>query len=115
KTAIFSLSLLFVSSIGMTISSTFLFSFLSMLLLGLSMGVANAAVFKLVPQSVPQAIGGAAGWIGGLGAFGGFVIPPLMGMIVGAKGVSGYSQGFSVFVILSSLSLCVIFLLKGKN
>ncbi len=115
KTAIFSLFLLFASSIGMTISSTMVFSFFAMLLLGLSMGVANAAVFKLVPQAVPQAIGGAAGWIGGLGAFGGFVIPPLMGVIVGAKGISGYSQGFSVFVILSSLSLCVVFLLKGKN
>ena len=48
-------------------------------ILALGMGFANAAVFKLVPKYSPAAVGGAAGIVGGLGAFGGFVIPPLMG------------------------------------
>ncbi|MGE5256581.1 MAG: MFS transporter, partial [Hyphomicrobiales bacterium] len=48
------------------------------MLMALGMGFANAAVFKLVPKYTPRAVGGAAGIIGGLGAFGGFVIPPLL-------------------------------------
>ncbi|MDP4979961.1 MAG: MFS transporter, partial [Desulfobacterales bacterium] len=51
-------------------------------ILALGMGFANAAVFKLVPKYSPAAVGGAAGIVGGLGAFGGFVIPPLMGLFV---------------------------------
>lgn len=71
------------------------------MLLALGMGFANAAVFKLVPKYSPAAVGGAAGIVGGLGAFGGFVIPPLMGLFVKLKGLAGYSMGFWVFLILA--------------
>ena len=47
------------------------------LLIALGMGVGNAAVFKMVPKYVPNAVGGASGLVGGLGALGGFVIPPI--------------------------------------
>lgn len=76
--------------------------------LAAGMGMNNAAVFKLVPQCVPSAIGGAAGWIGGIGAFGGFVIPPLMGALVDLFGNPGYSAGFAIFMVLSLLSLVVV-------
>ena len=80
------------------------------------MGVNNAAVFKLVPHFVPRAIGGAAGWIGGIGAFGGFVIPPLMGEIVNIYGKTGYSKGFAIFILLAIFNLLIIFgLLKSAN
>ena len=75
------------------------------LILALSMGFANAAVFKLVPKYMPVAVGGAAGIVGGLGAFGGFVIPIFMGSFVDLAGTGGYSLGFSVFVLLSVVSL----------
>jgi NNP family nitrate/nitrite transporter-like MFS transporter len=82
------------------------------LLLALGMGFANAAVFKLVPKYSPAAVGGAAGIVGGLGAFGGFVIPPFMGLFVKLSGSDGYSLGFTVFLCLSILSLALFTLLN---
>jgi NNP family nitrate/nitrite transporter-like MFS transporter len=82
------------------------------LLLALGMGFANAAVFKLIPEYTPEAVGGAAGIVGGLGALGGFVIPPLMGFFVKLSGDKGYSLGFSVFLVLSIISLGLFFILN---
>jgi NNP family nitrate/nitrite transporter-like MFS transporter len=85
-------------------------------IMAIGMGVTNAAVFKLVPEYVPNAIGGAAGWVGGLGAFGGFVIPPLMGYIAGQMGSIGYARGFLVFIIISIICFGIIYLLdKNKK
>ncbi|AEB12575.1 MFS transporter [Marinithermus hydrothermalis] len=81
-------------------------------LMAIGMGINNAAVFKLVPKEVPQAVGGASGWVGGLGAFGGFAIPPVMAYFVGLSGTAGYAQGFLVFVVLSLISLALVYLLK---
>ena len=83
--------------------------------MAIGMGVGNAAVFKLVPQEIPQAIGGAAGWVGGLGALGGFVIPPAMGLFVRVYARAGYTLGFLVFVFLGIVSLFVIRLLSRKS
>lgn len=71
------------------------------MLLAAGMGVANAAVFKLVPTYTPAAVGGAAGIVGGLGAFGGFAIPPLMGLFVALEGRVGYGRGFAIFLVLA--------------
>jgi NNP family nitrate/nitrite transporter-like MFS transporter len=68
-------------------------------------------VFKLVPKYSPKAVGGAAGIVGGLGAFGGFVIPPLMGLFVKVNGSRGYALGFVVFLVLALLSLALFFIL----
>jgi nitrate/nitrite transporter NarK len=83
-------------------------------ILALGMGFANAAVFKLVPKYSPAAVGGAAGIVGGLGAFGGFVIPPLMGLFVKFNGSAGYAQGFGVFIGLSVLSIVLIAVLNRQ-
>ena len=80
--------------------------------LALGMGFANAAVFKLVPKYTPETVGGSAGIVGGLGAFGGFVIPPVMGLFVKVSGVEGYSQGFGVFLGLSLLSIALFAILN---
>ncbi|MCB2149530.1 MAG: MFS transporter [Deltaproteobacteria bacterium] len=85
------------------------------LLLALGMGFANAAVFKLVPKYSPTAVGGAAGIVGGFGAFGGFVIPPLMGFIVKIKGNVGYSHGFVVFLALALLAVGLVFTLNRRT
>jgi len=77
------------------------------ILMGAGMGIANGAVFKLVPKYVPHATGGAAGWVGGLGAFGGFVVPPILGLFVEAHGILGYSKGFIVYVILSAVAILI--------
>lgn len=83
-----------------------------MALLSASMGVMNAAVFKLVPQEVPQAVGGAAGWVGGLGALGGFVLPPVLGAFVEAQGEIGYARGFLVFLGLALLCLTLAAIIR---
>ncbi len=82
------------------------------MLLALGMGFANAAVFKLVPKYMPAAVGGAAGIVGGLGAFGGFVIPPVMGLFVKISGEPGYAYGFSVFVFLTAAALLLLLVLN---
>ncbi|HML08628.1 MAG TPA: MFS transporter [Xanthobacteraceae bacterium] len=77
------------------------------LLIALGMGVANAAVFKMVPKYVPDAVGGAAGIVGGLGALGGFIIPPFLGAVVDALGVQGYAGGFFAYMVLAVMAIGV--------
>jgi NNP family nitrate/nitrite transporter-like MFS transporter len=96
----------------MTMAREYELAIPGIVLLAVGMGICNAAVFKILPQAVPQAVGGAAGWVGGLGAFGGFAIPPAMGFAVRDLGDRGYSIGFIVFVFLALMSLCVAWVLK---
>ena len=77
------------------------------LLIALGMGLANAAVFKMVPRYVPHAVGGASGLVGGLGALGGFVIPPILGLFADALGAQGYAGGFFVYVVLAVAAVLV--------
>lgn len=73
-----------------------------MVLLATGVGVANAAVTQLVPLYVSEAVGGASGIVGGVGAFGGFVLPPVLGLFVDSFGVSGYATGFVVIAFLGT-------------
>jgi NNP family nitrate/nitrite transporter-like MFS transporter len=50
--------------------------------------------------------------VGGLGAFGGFVIPPVMAFAVDDLGQPGYSIGFVVFVFLALVSLGLTWMIK---
>ncbi|MBV9438851.1 MAG: MFS transporter [Candidatus Eremiobacteraeota bacterium] len=80
------------------------------------MGLQNAIVFKLVPIYVTRAVGGAAGWIGGLGALGGFVLPPLMGLTTGLiGGPHAYALGFLPIAILAVLALPPVVSLEFWN
>ncbi len=99
------LTLMLVGAILLTLSPQFAVAVAGAILMAIGMGVTNAVVFKLVPREVPDAVGGAAGWVGGLGAFGGFAIPPVMGWFVKELGPVGYARGFVVFVGLAVLSL----------
>jgi MFS transporter, NNP family, nitrate/nitrite transporter len=111
-TGILALGTMLAGAILMTLSADFNLSVAAEILMGIGMGVANAAVFKLVAQEIPEAVGGAAGWVGGLGAFGGFVIPPLMGSIVQVQGTGGYATGFAVFIGLAIVSLLLVEVLR---
>src|SRR5450759_36275 len=116
KTSMLSMFLVLLASVMLVYAQKTGIGIFAVILLASGMGVNNAAVFKLVPHFVPRAIGGAAGWIGGIGAFGGFVIPPLMGEIVNIYGKTGYSKGFAIFILLAILNLLIIFgLLKSAN
>jgi NNP family nitrate/nitrite transporter-like MFS transporter len=115
KTALISLFTMLFGALLMTISNEYMLSVLGELLMAIGMGVTNAAVFKLMPQYVSEAVGGAAGWIGGLGAFGGFAIPPILGAFVRAQGDVGYTSGFIVFIILATTSLTIAYGLKRSQ
>lgn len=112
-TTIVSLGIALIGAICMTFASTMTLAIIGIILLAIGMGVANAAVFKIVPNAVPEAMGGASGWIGGLGALGGFLIPPVMASFLNRSGFAGYSQGFSVFIVLIIIAIGVIALFKA--
>ncbi len=112
NTAILALLITLVGALVMTGSRQFELSVPGEVLMALGMGLCNAAVFKIVPQAVPKAIGGASGWVGGCGAFGGFAIPPVMALAVHNLGDPGYAIGFITFVFLSLFSLSMAWILK---
>lgn len=96
-----------VGSLLLTFSTVFALDLAGELVLAVGMGFANAGVFKLVPKYVPSAVGGASGWVGGLGALGGFILPPILGLFVGALGVRGYAGGFMAYVVLSAAAIAL--------
>jgi NNP family nitrate/nitrite transporter-like MFS transporter len=101
--------LMIAGTVVLGLSSSFVVSFLATLAVAAGMGLQNAIVFKLLPRFVPDAVGGASGWIGGLGAFGGFAIPPLFGAVTGAVGGDmGYAYGFLPFAALTLVALPVV-------
>ena len=112
NTAILALLIMLNGAMLMTVTELFQVAVPGILLMAIGMGICNAAVFKMVPQEVPHAVGGASGWVGGLGALGGFVIPPIMGLAVRREGHIGYPLGFITFVILALLSLTAVWVLK---
>ncbi len=115
RIALFSMFTILFAAVGLSFLADVTISIVVVVFLAVGMGVANAAIFKLVPVYVPKAVGGAAGWIGGLGAFGGFALPPIMGAIAGKYGEIGYARGFLVFVALSVINLIIIYMLINKK
>lgn len=111
KVALAGFSVMFVGGVLVTAMPGEWTSLAGIVLMGAGMGLANAAVFRLVPKYVPEAVGGASGWVGGVGATGGFLIPPILGEYVAVYGKSGYTLGFSLFVVLSVVSIVVAYLL----
>ncbi len=112
NTAILSLLIMLMGSMVMLNSQQFELAVPGIVLLAFGMGLCNAAVFKIVPQAVPTAVGGAAGWVGGLGALGGFIIPLILGVAVRNLGKTGYAIGFIVFIFLALFSLSLAWVLK---
>jgi len=112
NTAILALLITLQGAALMTLSDQFEVAVPGILLMAVGMGICNAAVFKMVPQEVPEAVGGASGWVGGLGAFGGFVIPPIMGYAVRQHGERGYPLGFVTFLVLAIFALSLVWVLK---
>ncbi|MDE3199040.1 MAG: MFS transporter, partial [Acidobacteriota bacterium] len=112
NTSILSLLIMIIGSVVMLDAHRYELAVPGIVLLAFGMGLCNAAVFKIVPQAVPHAVGGAAGWVGGLGALGGFVIPLILGMAVRNLGREGYAIGFIVFIFLGLFSLALMWVLK---
>ncbi|MDZ7777860.1 MAG: MFS transporter [Bacteroidales bacterium] len=116
RVAMLAMLLVLIAAVILFFTHTVILGITAAVILAVGMGVNNAAVFKLVPVYVPKSVGGAAGWVGGLGAFGGFAIPPVMGTIADIYGKAGYAKGFLVFALLALLNLVVIYaLMKNKK
>lgn len=118
RTALFAFSVVLVGALLLTFIVDFRLNLLGEILIGLGMGMGNAAVFKMVPKYVPEAVGGASGLVGGLGALGGFIIPPELGATVDALGTAGYAGGFFAYVVLAimAIGVCWYFIrLDGKT
>lgn len=97
------------ATVVIAFSETLAVSIIAMLAIAMGMGLQNAIVFKLVPHYVPEAVGGAAGWVGGLGAFSGFLLPPIMGAVAGAVGGDvGYARAFLVMTGLVAVGVIVV-------
>ncbi len=98
-----------IGTVALALSGSFALSLVASLVVGAGMGLQNAIVFKLLPRFVPDAVGGASGWVGGLGAFGGFAIPPVFGAVTGMVGGSmGYAYGFLPFAVLVAVAFPVV-------
>jgi NNP family nitrate/nitrite transporter-like MFS transporter len=107
RTAAFAFVAVLAGALVLTVVKTFSLALAGELLIAIGMGVGNAAVFKMVPKYVPDAVGGAAGIVGGLGALGGFIIPPFLGAAVDAFGTPGYAGGFFAYVVLALMAIGV--------
>ncbi len=112
---------LFLSLLGSLLLATnglLYVNIVGLLCLMIGMGVVNAGVFKMLPAFVPKAIGGAAGWVGGLGALGGFVLPNITSKFLTPEGAAvdaGYLQGFYVYTVLIVLSIIAVSALPRKK
>jgi len=116
KTAMLAFGSVLLGALVMVVAQSFPLAFLGETIIGLGMGIGNAAVFKMVPFYVPDAVGGASGWVGGLGAFGGFVVPPIMGFFVKELGPArGYPEGFTVYIALGVIALLFVWLLQSTR
>ena len=112
NTGVLALLIMLSGALLMCTATDFELAIPGVMLLAVGMGICNAATFKILPQVVPGAVGGAAGWVGGLGAFGGFTIPLAMSFAVSDLGQRGYAIGFIVFVVLALTSMSVMWVIK---
>ena len=115
RTLFFALIIALLGSTLMTFSHSLPVSVIAVLLMAIGMGVSNAAVFKIIPKEAPQVVGGVAGWVGGLGACGGFILPPLFGSFVHRYGQNGYATGFVVYIALMVVAILLTQILKAAN
>ena len=106
----------FAGALLIALTSSFSFHATGLLLMMVGMGGGNAGVFKMVPQFIPHAVGGAAGWVGGLGATGGFILPLVLALFLTEGGAAdvGYTQGFYVFALLALIVFIATALLPKK-
>ena len=113
--SLFALFFCLIGSFILFFSSSAIVSGASLFVMMGGIGVSNASVFRLIPVYLSGAVGGAAGIIGGVGAFGGFLIPPILGMLVNIMGKDGYREGFVVFILLFTVCCFIMAVLTRER
>lgn len=109
KMVALSMAILFVGALVMSFTSNAILAIICIVLIAIALGMSNAATFKLVPRFISKAVGGASGWVGGLGAFGGFLIPQIISVFIDKEGKVGYAHGFWVFVVLAVINILLLY------
>lgn len=113
KTANVGLMSLVIGSILMAVIPNLIFQILGLLLIAIGMGVNSAAVFKMIPQYSPNLVAGTSALVGGLGALGGFVLPPIMSWLDGGHDINKYPHVFWIFFVLAIVSLLCNFIVAA--
>lgn len=109
-------ALIFAGLVAIGLSHDFRISLAGTLVVAIGMGLQNSIVFKLLPIYVPNAVGGASGWVGGIGALGGFVFPPIMGFTTALiGGPEAYARGFLPLAVFVLVALPFVFILDRWN
>lgn len=107
KVSMGALTLVAIAGVLMNLQIGWTGLFLISMIISVAFGFNNAATMKLVPEYVSNGVGGANGWVGGLGAFGGFVFPTLMGQLVGISPEYGFGWGFLIFTVCALICMCI--------
>ena len=108
--ALIGLALLTAGAFVLTFSVAYGTSVVGMLVMAVGMGITNAATFRILLDYLPGGIGGAAGWVGGLGALGGFFYPIVLSQFLagGLAGDPGYHDGFAIFILSGGLGILLL-------
>jgi NNP family nitrate/nitrite transporter-like MFS transporter len=117
RTAFLALLVLAAGAALMVFAGSFAMAVTGLVLIAIGMGINNAATFKILPNVIPSAMGGASGWIGGLGALGGFIFPIVQGMFIRDPQTAdpGYNMSFVVYLGAAVVSLGLLLILTKKR
>jgi NNP family nitrate/nitrite transporter-like MFS transporter len=74
-----------------------------MFIVGCAMGIGKGSVYKYIPNYFPNDVGAVGGMVGMLGALGGFILPPLFGIL--GRWLQSPQAAFLALLLLTLLSL----------
>jgi NNP family nitrate/nitrite transporter-like MFS transporter len=70
---------------------------------GVVTGIGKAGVFKFIPDYFPNNVGAVGGMVGLIGAMGGFVLPPVFGLLLDITGV--WSSTWTILAVIAIVCL----------
>lgn len=112
KTSTYAILVFLIGAITVFVSNSIYITILGFIIMAVGMGLNNASIFKMVPDYIPEAIGGASGWIGGIGALGGFILPIILSKFVSIYNTIGYKYGFLIYIIAAFIAILLIIYLQ---